>query len=59
MVGVTCYGLLISRWMTEKYDGMRLYWDGNQFFTRQGKRVKIPDSVAEQLPSFALDGEIW
>ena len=43
----------------EKYDGMRLYWDGSQFYTRQGKKVKAPDAFASQLPNVALDGEIW
>jgi DNA ligase-1 len=46
-------------WMTEKYDGMRLYWDGSQFWTRQGKKVKVPESVARQLPPVPLDGELW
>jgi DNA ligase-1 len=46
-------------YMTEKYDGMRLYWNGSQFFTRQGTRVPVPESVASQMPSIALDGELW
>jgi ATP-dependent DNA ligase len=45
--------------MTEKFDGMRLYWDGSQFFTRQGNIVKIPEKIRSQLPETALDGELW
>jgi ATP-dependent DNA ligase len=45
--------------MTEKFDGMRLYWNGSQFFTRQGRKVKVPESITKQLPSVPLDGELW
>jgi DNA ligase-1 len=45
--------------MTEKYDGMRLYWTGKEFLTRQGKKVKVPEKVTNQLPSVAFDGELW
>ena len=46
-------------WMTEKYDGMRLYWDGKEFYTRQGRKTKIPQFIKDQMPSVALDGELW
>jgi DNA ligase-1 len=46
-------------WMTEKYDGMRLYWNGKEFKTRLGRKVKAPESLTSQLPKFALDGELW
>jgi DNA ligase-1 len=45
--------------MSEKFDGMRLYWTGSQFFTRQGKNVLVPDFITKQLPKIALDGELW
>jgi DNA ligase-1 len=45
--------------MTEKYDGMRLYWNGSQFYSRHGKRVNVPESITKQLPTIALDGELW
>jgi ATP-dependent DNA ligase len=49
-----------SGWyMTEKYDGVRLYWDGNEMHTRQGKIVRIPDFWRRQLPKIDLDGELW
>jgi ATP-dependent DNA ligase len=46
-------------YMTEKFDGMRLYWNGREFFTRQGKIVKVPDSIKSKMPSVSLDGELW
>ena len=45
--------------MTEKYDGMRLYWNGSDFISRLGKKVEVPDTLKSQMPSFALDGELW
>jgi ATP-dependent DNA ligase len=46
-------------WMTEKYDGMRLFWNGTEFYTRQGRKVNVPESITKSLPSVALDGELW
>lgn len=46
--------------MTEKYDGMRLYWDGSDFFTRQGKKVSVPEHIKSEMPTnISLDGELW
>jgi ATP-dependent DNA ligase len=49
----------LLRWMTEKYDGMRLLWNGTAFFTRQGKRLKAPESITMNMPKVVLDGELW
>ena len=46
-------------YLTEKYDGMRLYWDGSQFYSRIGNKVNVPESLTKQLPPVALDGELW
>jgi DNA ligase-1 len=46
-------------WMTEKYDGMRLYWNGIEFYTRHGTKVKAPEFITKQMPNIALDGELW
>jgi hypothetical protein len=48
-----------NRWMSEKFDGARLFWDGNDFFNRQGKKIRVPDFVASKMPKIALDGELW
>ena len=46
-------------WMTEKFDGVRLYWDGSQFYSRTGEKVKAPLSITSKLPPISLDGELW
>jgi DNA ligase-1 len=46
-------------WLSEKLDGVRAYWDGRQFLSRQGNRFHAPDWFAAGLPGVALDGELW
>ena len=47
-------------YMSEKYDGMRLYWNGNQFYSRNGEIVKVPSTIRDNMPSsISLDGELW
>jgi DNA ligase-1 len=46
-------------WMSEKLDGVRAYWDGKQFLSRQGNLYHAPDWFIEGLPSVPLDGELW
>lgn len=46
-------------WMAEKYDGVRLYWNGSDFFTRQGRKIQVPESIAAKMPKVSLDGELW
>jgi DNA ligase-1 len=46
-------------WMTEKFDGMRLFWNGSHFFTRQGRKVSVPDFLRNSMPNYSLDGELW
>jgi DNA ligase-1 len=46
-------------WMSEKLDGVRAYWDGKQFLSRQGNRYYAPDWFVEGLPDTPLDGELW
>lgn len=48
-------GFLVS----EKYDGVRALWDGEQLRFRSGLPVHAPDSFTRRLPPFALDGELW
>ncbi len=50
---------LAGWWMSEKLDGVRAYWDGRQFLSRQGNLFHAPDWFVETLPSAALDGELW
>lgn len=46
-------------WISEKLDGVRAFWDGRQLRSRSGQWIKLPDALLEQLPAFALDGELW
>jgi DNA ligase-1 len=46
-------------WMSEKLDGVRAYWDGTQFLSRQGNRYHAPAWFTEGLPAVPLDGELW
>jgi DNA ligase-1 len=47
-------------WMSEKYDGLRGYWDGQQLRSRKGNLIRAPDYFLAELPrDIALDGELW
>src|SRR3954463_11002659 len=46
-------------WMSEKLDGVRAYWDGKQFVSRQGNVYHAPQWFVEGLPEVPLDGELW
>jgi DNA ligase-1 len=47
-------------WMSEKYDGLRGYWDGRKLWSRQGNLIHAPDYFLAELPrDIALDGELW
>jgi DNA ligase-1 len=50
---------LTGWWISEKLDGVRAYWDGQQFLSRQGNRFHAPEWFVAGLPSFPLDGELW
>ena len=45
--------------VSEKYDGLRGYWDGRQLFTRGGERVHAPAWFTSDWPNIPLDGELW
>ena len=46
--------------MSEKLDGVRCYWNGDELYTRNGKLFYAPDFFRDTLPSnLALDGELW
>ncbi|WP_022953297.1 DNA ligase [Leucothrix mucor] len=50
---------LSQYWASEKYDGVRAYWNGEQFISRQGNVFHAPDWFTEGFPKQALDGELW
>jgi hypothetical protein len=42
----------------EKFDGVRVYWDGKALFARNKKqKIEVPSTV--QFPSTPFEGEIW
>ena len=50
---------LADYWVSEKYDGVRGYWDGKQLWTRGGEPVAAPAWFIASLPKQPLDGELW
>ena len=46
-------------WMSEKLDGVRAYWDGKVFESRQGNIYMAPAWFTASLPKHPLDGELW
>lgn len=45
--------------MSEKLDGVRAIWDGQQLVSKRGNPISAPDWFIQQLPPFAIDGELW
>jgi hypothetical protein len=54
---ITTY--IVCRWMSEKYDGIRIQWNGKCFYSRNSKPVYVPKHITDTLPNIPLDGEIW
>lgn len=46
-------------WVSEKLDGVRAFWDGEQLKTRQGNLIRLPKAMQDALPKVSLDGELW
>ena len=46
-------------WVSEKLDGVRAYWTGTEFLSRNGNRFDAPASLTSVLPNTPLDGELW
>lgn len=59
--GVDWDGQDITGWIaTEKYNGCRAYWDGENLWSRGGIKIMIPDHWRINLPpGVHLDGEIY
>jgi len=50
---------LTDYWVSEKYDGIRGYWDGHQLVSRSGKSLNPPAWFTQAWPAQALEGELW
>ena len=46
-------------WVSEKYDGVRGFWEGDQLLTRDGEKIAAPAWFTAGRPNAALDGERW
>ncbi len=46
-------------WISEKYDGIRAYWNGHDLLTRNGHRIHAPAWFIHDWPHEPLDGELW
>lgn len=50
----------IDGWLvSEKLDGVRAYWDGQNLISRGGNQLAAPVWFTQDFPDFALDGELW
>ena len=46
-------------WVSEKYDGIRGYWDGRQLLSRSGKALNPPAWFVKGWPTQPFEGELW
>ena len=50
----------VSGWlMSEKYDGVRGYWNGQRMLSKNGKQFFPPAEFTRDLPPFPIEGELW
>ena len=53
-------GVDVTRYLvSEKFDGVRGYWDGKTLWTRNGNEIHAPSWFIAALPPQPLDGELW
>ena len=50
---------LADYWVSEKYDGVRGYWDGQKLLTRGGQTINAPAWFTANWPGVPMDGELW
>lgn len=43
----------------EKYDGIRILWNGEEFISRKGNIVEAPNWFKQLFPPIQFDGELW
>ena len=46
-------------WVSEKYDGVRGYWDGETLRARSGAVIEAPAWFTAHWPKTPMDGELW
>lgn len=51
---------IVNNWiMSEKLDGIRAYWNGENLITKNGNIINAPNWFIKKFPNFELDGELW
>lgn len=45
--------------MLEKFDGLRVYWDGARLHLSQAPEVAIDVPASLDFPSTPFEGELW
>lgn len=50
---------LNAYWVSEKYDGVRGYWDGEKLMTRAGTTIHPPAWFTARWPRVPMEGELW
>ena len=50
---------LDAYWVSEKLDGVRAFWNGNQLISRGGNTFAAPSWFTADFPPLPLDGELW
>jgi DNA ligase-1 len=51
--------MLDDYWVSEKYDGVRGYWDGEKLRARSGAVIDAPTWFTAGWPKTPMDGELW
>ena len=46
-------------WVSEKLDGVRAYWNGEQLISKGGPVIKAPAWFVRGYPDTPMDGELW
>ncbi|MBT3309076.1 MAG: DNA ligase [Gammaproteobacteria bacterium] len=46
-------------WVSEKLDGVRAIWDGQQLRFRSGRVIQAPAWYTQDFPAQPMDGELW
>jgi DNA ligase 1 len=60
LAGVYRPGIALDAyWLSEKYDGLRAFWDGQRLRTRGGEIIAAPAWFTAGWPAEAMDGELW
>jgi len=50
---------LSAYWLSEKFDGVRAYWNGKRLLSRTGRIYSAPAWFTHHFPAQPLDGELW